>query len=434
MIRRLLCRDERGQVIPFVVLALLVLLGIISLVIDGGMAYVNRRYMQNAADAGALAAATLLTRASYTDAEMSNAVTLYARSNRPQNLQPTDVTVVANYINDQGVVQGAVGGGGIPSGATRVRVTASCVYHGSFMGILGLSNFTISASAAGGILGKAVSATVLTLNPTSCPGLSNGGSGTLTAIGGGIHVNANCGSALSINGSGSVQAINGEVTVVGGAVGPATSPPAKTGYPFRPDPLASVQPPNIGSYPERYGTPSNPQTLKITGSTSTTLEPGVYYGGIKFTGTGNVTMRPGVYIIAGGELTMTGGGTVVADGVFFYITNDPANPSGAGAYASVNVIGSSGSRYRAMTSGPYANLTFFQDRNNTQTASMSGGGDLLGGTMYFPSNTVDLSGGGQLEGTAQLITKSLTMGGSGSRTFTHDASKFFAAPVAGLTE
>jgi hypothetical protein len=49
--------NESGQVLPFVAMLLIVLLAILALVLDGGNLYLNRRSMQNAADAGALAGA-----------------------------------------------------------------------------------------------------------------------------------------------------------------------------------------------------------------------------------------------------------------------------------------------------------------------------------------------------------------------------------------
>jgi hypothetical protein len=59
---RLLLRDRvrRGQTIVIVALSALVLLGLVALAVDGGSALVQRRNMQNAADAAALAAAQLL--------------------------------------------------------------------------------------------------------------------------------------------------------------------------------------------------------------------------------------------------------------------------------------------------------------------------------------------------------------------------------------
>lgn len=53
-------RDHTGQILVFFTLALLVLLAILALVMDGGNVFLNRRSAQNAADAGALAGARTL--------------------------------------------------------------------------------------------------------------------------------------------------------------------------------------------------------------------------------------------------------------------------------------------------------------------------------------------------------------------------------------
>ena len=55
---RALLRDERGQVLPFVAVAAMVLVLATGLVLVGGLAYAYAELVQQAADAGALAAAS----------------------------------------------------------------------------------------------------------------------------------------------------------------------------------------------------------------------------------------------------------------------------------------------------------------------------------------------------------------------------------------
>lgn len=55
--KALIRREREGQVLVMVALALLVLFSIVGLAVDGGHLYRERRYMQNAADSGALAGA-----------------------------------------------------------------------------------------------------------------------------------------------------------------------------------------------------------------------------------------------------------------------------------------------------------------------------------------------------------------------------------------
>ena len=55
--KKLLARDHEGQVLVWVAVAMVALLALISVAVDGGYVYSQRRLMQNAADAGALAGA-----------------------------------------------------------------------------------------------------------------------------------------------------------------------------------------------------------------------------------------------------------------------------------------------------------------------------------------------------------------------------------------
>src|SRR5205085_12520623 len=95
-------------------------------------------------------------------------------------------------------------------------------------------------------------------------------------------------------------------------------------------------------------------------STSVTLNPGVYCGGITITGSGTVTFSSGTYILNGGGFNWGGSATLNGARVMFFITGQngytaaPLNASGNG---SINLT--------APNSGVYEGLLFFQDRTVT---------------------------------------------------------------------
>src|SRR5438067_8065181 len=60
--RRAYRRAHRGQALVFLALATLILMGAMGLALDGGYNYAQRRQMQNAADAAALAGARMVAR------------------------------------------------------------------------------------------------------------------------------------------------------------------------------------------------------------------------------------------------------------------------------------------------------------------------------------------------------------------------------------
>ena len=416
---------EKGQALPLTVLFLFVLLGIVSLVVDAGLAYSYRRYMQNAADAAVLAGGALMAKGITNDAQIVSTATYYAQANKANSL-------TIQYLDGTGNVLGMGGTGAVPANAVGLKVVASYQYTPGFAAVLGIGSMNITASAEGGVRSSGGSALILALGSSACSGLDVTGSAVIHAVGGGIHANSTCAQGIRLTGSVIMDAPAG-ISVVGGysAVGSIiVTPNPVTGAATVPDPLAGVQPPNIGSYPVRNGTATNPSTLKLTGSTNRTLDPGVYYGGISMTGSGNLTFRPGIYIIAGGVLKLTGSSNLVGDGVFFYITNDPTHPNGDGDYAQVTVTGSSNSHLTPMSSGPYKNLTIFQDRNNHEQVDIAGSANLFTGTVYLPNAPLKMTGSSVSTGYAQLIAESIWLTGSGIMTYQYDTSKFYGQPAA----
>jgi hypothetical protein len=118
--------SENGQTLVFVVLVLFVLFGMLALVLDGGMAYAQRRTAQNAADAGALAGVVYLCESSTNQIMAETAAIEYAGR---------------NSVNDVLV--------SFP--ATRqIEVEASVTFSTFFMSIFGQPEITATASAAAG--------------------------------------------------------------------------------------------------------------------------------------------------------------------------------------------------------------------------------------------------------------------------------------------
>ena len=439
MTRRVSLRDElrgalrgdKGQALPIVVFFLLILLGIASLVIDGGMAYAQRRYMQNAADAASLAGVTLMTQGVTNDAQINSRAVQYGQANRA-------MTVTVEYVDTAGNVLAQAGQGTYPSGANGIKVTARTVYRPGLAAVLGLGAFNIAADATVNIRLGAGNALILALSSSACPGMTAGGSGAVTAIDGNIQVNSNCNEALNHTGGGMLKAVNAAINVTGlyrqGGSGIATPPPNEH-MPVVPDPYASLNPPNKSLLSVRgAGTAAKPKTLLINTGASTTLDPGVYYGGIKFTGGGHLTLRPGIYYIAGGELTLVGSGNVAADGVMFYLTNDPDKPTVDGRYAAFNFAGTAGSRLRPASSGAYKGILVFQDRANTMAANVTGGGNNVSGALYFKNADLKIGGSATWSGAVQLIANTIETKGSQDMTFIYDLNLLPGTPMPKITK
>jgi hypothetical protein len=140
-------RGEEGQSIIIIAAAMIGLLALAGLAIDGGNVYLQRRNAQNAADAAALAGTRQLARAicgeGATDAEVAYAVAEFAERN---GVEESD-SVSAVYVDLDETVLGQVGAGTIPIGATGVA--AEIVNHIStyFIRVVGFAEVDVAARA-----------------------------------------------------------------------------------------------------------------------------------------------------------------------------------------------------------------------------------------------------------------------------------------------
>jgi hypothetical protein len=171
------------------------------------------------------------------------------------------------------------------------------------------------------------------------------------------------------------------------------------------DPLIDVPPPN----PTTMVQQSNKKIQYTNGTT--TLQPGVYKGGISVSGTGNLVLEPGIYYMDGGGFTFSGQGSLLGEGVMIY--NDPGNGQADG----ISVTGQGSIILSAPTSGIYQGLTFFQERGADVAGNVQGTGGQtdITGTFYFPDAHLQVSGnGGVVNLGSQYISRELTLGGNGT--------------------
>jgi hypothetical protein len=153
---------QSGQMLVLLALALVALMAIAGLAIDGGMAIVERRRMQNAADAAALAATRLLAEAicrgpgSIGDSAIATEVNIQAEQNgvRDSDGSPgnaVNANVHGVYVNHALETIGQVGQGYIPASATGIAVTAEITRTTYLIRLVGID----TAGASGYALGMA---------------------------------------------------------------------------------------------------------------------------------------------------------------------------------------------------------------------------------------------------------------------------------------
>ncbi|HEY7130617.1 MAG TPA: pilus assembly protein TadG-related protein [Candidatus Limnocylindrales bacterium] len=123
-------RTEQGQILVVFVLAMVAIIGVVGLAIDGGGAYAQRRDQQTAADLAALAAANDYLLSNSSTQATTRAQTLAATNNFTNGAGSTNVDVSIDTSN-----------------GVEVAVTIRSPHRNSFLGALGMANWDVTTSA-----------------------------------------------------------------------------------------------------------------------------------------------------------------------------------------------------------------------------------------------------------------------------------------------
>jgi hypothetical protein len=399
------------------VLALGVLMGFVAMTVDVGMILHERRSVQNAADAAALAGVQELP-----ESPSAAVATAMEWAKKNGYAADSDVTITVNtpYQGDPDAVE--------------VIIKEEVPFL--FARVLGLESTGVHARAvATNETATAMGVALLALNPGDGSSFNKVGTGDLIIDGGGaVMVNDASDGASKRSGSGDVVTSGGFFHYYKGgweSTGSGQFAPEPDPVTFQmPDPLAGLVPPDpydVGTSLDSGGSAAVPTIMKLS-SGDHVLRPGTYWGGIEITSTANVKFEPGVYVLAGGGLKLTGGGTVVGDGVFFYNTFDPENQTTTadGQCDEVNLRGSANFTLTAPTAGPYKDILFWQDKACTNPMKHESNSDVASGVIYLPNTRLDLSGSGNI-GTVQIITDTIDI--SGGTDLIIDFKEFIDIPV-----
>jgi hypothetical protein len=273
---------EGGQAIILIVFAIIGLIGVTALAVDGGNAYLEQRRVQNAADTTALGGALARIKGpgwvqqTYKVAENSG----YDNNGETNSVQVSSPPATGEYSGDVEYIQ--------------VRIVSHVPTY--FGGVIGIQQVTVSAEAIARTKTPEITeilngSAIISLAPTSdCNDKRSfwvHGESTLSIIGGGIFVNSNnptC--ALHTNGNGSIRIDGGDILVVGGAniqkpqlltPFPPKTNSAPISYPppfFMPkfgcgSKMAEVSEDGLSMSPGNYGETFPPEGVQF-------LEPGVY--------------------------------------------------------------------------------------------------------------------------------------------------------------
>jgi hypothetical protein len=362
----------------------------IGTAVDYGMATTVRGELQRAVDAAVVAGAGQYT------AHSHSGLTAKQRAEKVLSGTFTKQTPTATVaVNDA---------------ERSIGITATVAVPTHFLQIIGFHSIPVSVEATARLGGAAGPPVCLhALHPSMEKAIEASGGTTLNAAPCVVWVNSASSKAVNLSGGSKLTALRN--CVVGGfSQGLSNTVPAPENCDPRADPFADLAP---------YTKPTCDFTGFKRGGGAHTLAPGVYCGGITLSGGPTVTLQPGEYVIRDGPLTMSGGGSMSGTDVVFVVEGTgTVNLSGGGSY---NLIG--------RKSGDFAGFLFFQRPTASPgaTAKMTGGGALYyEGVIYFPTQKVEVSGGGTT-GTPSpftaYIAQSFLYSGGGELNIEYDKTK-----------
>ena len=403
-------RGERGQALIMIVLSALMLFAIVGLVVDVGWARFRQQAEQAAADSAALAAAQFAASASSSPVCGSSGVICQAATACPSGISsPATTTVQAACLyaqqngfsasGKQNVTIAANTTTPFANAAVSYWVTASVTESETelFSSVLGNNVLKTGAHATAAVVPSGGGGCIYVMQSTGSS-VTNSGNATIDSACG-IYINSSGPSPVTMSGSSVIETTGGAKTNIvstseGTFSGSSTITPAPNlGTTAVADPFASMSPPTVGSC-----TYSSPVVI----TSSTTLNPGTYCGGIITSGTETVTMNSGLYIIESG-IIVSGSPTFNGSGVTLYFKTGGITGSGTGGF-----------NLSAPTSGTWQGVVLFEDRANSSGITLSGTtGTIVDGLVYMPKGNLTYSGSSGTGGViSTLVVNAITFSGT----------------------
>ena len=381
-------RSERGQAIILIVVALIGLLAITGLVVDGGLAYADRRQAQNAADSAALAAA----RARVRGENAVGAALEAAAANGYDNDGVGNVVEIRNPPTN----------GPYRGNREYIQVIITSHVNTFFAPVINIRQMTntvetIARAKPSEINEIMYGYSVISLAPASDCAFKKAfwlhGQATLRLEGGGLFVNSRdrrC--AFFQQGSGSLVIMDkSPVNIVGGAsiqkldlikrltyaaYANRGRPDWDRGRPFIPSTGASpitYPPPFVLPKP---GCGAQMATVSESGRS---MSPGNWEE--DFPPDGVTELQSGIYCI-NGDVEIKGHTTLSGENVVLYVEHGSVHFS-AGATIQLSAPGS----------GPFKGLLLYLPIRNTKTVVLNGGAQSqIRGTILAPSSLIRITG------------------------------------------
>lgn len=359
--------DRRGNVAMVVAAVFPLLIGAAGLAVDGVEWAMQKRDLQGAADAAAVAGVYSLIGSDDMDNAVSNSL---VKAGVPNNASIQAIQGPAGYEKDPFAV------------AVKVAVPAQMTFSRMFL----KKTPVISAEATASVVKNGRYCAFALGDMDDEPGIVIRANSEVEADCG-VTTNATSRDALQSEGSSTIKALALR------AYGSFKNWDAikKSGVRehslMQEDPLADTDPPQVPNT-------GCPDFTVNEGSKETTIEPGCYTNMVL---NGNVRLQNGEYILNRGQFIVGPAAHVECDACTIFLTSEEA-ATDPGSIGKVKISSEATVKMGATREGPNAGILFYQDRH--ATSDLPGEENRLGGNsfskldglIYFPSETIYVDG------------------------------------------
>lgn len=415
---------EKGQIIVILAIALVAILGITALALDGSLVLNDRRDDQSLADSAALASASAAVQIlkDYPPNQF------YCGSILANNATTAAILAGKGYAVSEGItlVEGdSVNGISVTCGVKSyrtfldIKITVSSTRETTFAKIIGRDELTTKVEATSRVYPKETLAfgngiASLSNSCGSIGGITVIGTGSIDVIGAGIFANS------CLTGSGAI-----DIVVDGGQIRyfTAYSPPSSGSISPAPIQVTERLPPFTVPVPDCTKVPYYDSPVSV--NSGGTIDPG-NYSRIKLSSKDTLIMNPGLYCMTG-DFTTTGQAHVIGNGVTLYFVNGTFDTAGT------SIINMQAPNCETSLCGvPPAIrgiLIYMSPSNNSKIKFTGTSESEFMGTIFAPGGSIDVTGSGDVVTlNTQLIANKVNVSGNANISLNLNGAEIYQTP------
>lgn len=416
--------NENGQIIVILAIALVAILGITALALDGSLILNDRRDDQSVADSTALASASAavqilkdyLPKEFYCGSILANNATTAAILAGKQFALSEGITLIQDDPTN-----GISVTCGVKSYRTflDIKVSISTTRKTTFGKIIGRDELQTKIQATSRVYPKETLAfgngiASLSNSCGTIGGITVNGTGSIDMLGAGIFTNS------CLTGTGAIDIVveNGQISYY-----TAYSPPSSGSVSPAPEHITERLPLFTVPIPDCTKVPYYNSPVSVT--SGRTIDPG-NYSTIKLSSSDTLIMNPGLYCMKG-DFTTTGQAHVIGNGVTIYFINGTFDTAGTSI---INISAPNCENSLCGVPPAIRGILIYLSPSNNSKIKFTGTSDSeFMGTIFAPGGSIYVTGSGStVTLNTQLIANKVDVSGTAAISLNLNGAEIYQSP------